>query len=637
MSSYQRNEPPFRKLGNLSMSWLTVLWSMSASVALTFALLHMFIWAKGIRPRANLSFALAAIAAAVFAGMELMIMQSASIEKMAMLLRWVRLPALILWLGIVGFVRFYFHAGRLWLAWTGLGLRVLSFILNFTTGQNLFFKEITSLRQVTILGGETIFLPVGQINPWYVFGPLSLLTLAAFVLDAAITLWRRGSPVDRRRAILFSTSIIFFLLATVVHSVLINIGAIDWPYMVSFSFMPILLAMSYELSCELLYSAQITEQLRASEAELSINKQRIKLAMEAANLRIWDWDIMRDEVWNMGRNSTLYGLDVSQKVSSSDMLGLIYEEDRERVLLAAKQAMAGNGKYESEYRVKMPDGEFCWFSSRGCVEFNDSKQPVRISGVTIDITRRKQAELEAQQHRNELTHLSRVTLLGELSGSLAHELNQPLAAILSNAQAAQRFLASDLADLDEVRTILNDIVAENRRAGDIIQRLRLLLKKGDIQHAPLDPNKLVSDVLQLLNGDLSNHNIRVHIDLAPSLPVVIGDRIQLQQVLLNLIMNASEAMFLAGKKNCRLIIRAAQRGDHHVQLSVVDQGPGIPPENLDNIFKPFFSTKSHGMGLGLTICRTIIAAHGGQLWGTNTPPAGATFYFTLPIHVQETA
>ncbi len=170
------------------MNWITVLWPMLASASLTFALLHLFIWARGIKPWANLSFAIAAVAVAIITGMELMTMQATSIEQMAAILRWIQLPILVLWLAILCFVRFYFAAGHSWLAWTGIGLRVLALILSFTTGQNLFFDEITGLKHIALFGGETISIAQGTLNPWYAAGLLSDCVLVTFVLDAAFSM-----------------------------------------------------------------------------------------------------------------------------------------------------------------------------------------------------------------------------------------------------------------------------------------------------------------------------------------------------------------------------------------------------------------------------------------------------------------
>jgi len=213
---------------------------------------------------------------------------------------------------------------------------------------------------------------------------------------------------------------------------------------------------------------------------------------------------------------------------------------------------------------------------------------------------------------------------------MAHELNQPLTAILSNAQAAQRFLADGQTDLDEVRDILADIVAEAKRAGEVIRRLRLLLKKGEVQYQPLSVNEVVLEVLRVVRSDLVNQNVTVQTELAPDLPFVHGDRVQLQQVLLNLVMNACEAMTDAETDTRQLTIGTGQSEDGAVQVSVADQGPGIASERLEQIFESFYTTKPQGMGLGLAVCRTIITALKGRLWAANNPQGGATLSFTLP-------
>ena len=253
------------------------------------------------------------------------------------------------------------------------------------------------------------------------------------------------------------------------------------------------------------------------------------------------------------------------------------------------------------------------------------------STIARDITARKKAEVEELQHRTELAHLSRVTMLGELSGSLAHELNQPLTAILSNAQAAKRFLEHDSVDLDEVRDILTDIVDQDIRAGEVIHRLRLLLKKGEVDQQPLDVNNTVQEVLKLIHGDLVNQSVTMHTQLAPALPTVKGDRVQLQQVLLNLVMNASDAMNKNSSTDRQMTVCMGLSDGEGVRFSVSDCGSGIAPDEFEQVFEPFFTTKPHGLGLGLSVCRTIISAHGGKLWAANNPERGMTFHFTVPV------
>jgi len=288
-----------------------------------------------------------------------------------------------------------------------------------------------------------------------------------------------------------------------------------------------------------------------------------------------------------------------------------------------------------EYRLRRADGEYRWLLDHGTPRYLSGGGFVGYIGSCVDITDRKQGELDSARQRNELAHLSRVTMLSELSGSLAHELNQPLAAILSNAQAAQRFLAGGNADLDEVREILKDIVSEDKRAGEIIHRLRLLLKKGEVQRQPLAMNELAGEVLQLIHSDLVNYGVTVGAEFAPELPVVHGDRVQLQQVLLNLVMNACNAMAAdplkpSAPSDRQLVLRTEVADGAWVRVTASDRGRGIPPQDLERIFEPFFTTRPEGMGLGLTICRTIITAHGGKLWAANNADRGASVSFILP-------
>ena len=333
--------------------------------------------------------------------------------------------------------------------------------------------------------------------------------------------------------------------------------------------------------------------------------------------------------------------------------------DRWEVLVGVSRAEA-IGKTTSELHVYVNDNDrrtfFDLLSAHGAVrdleaDIRDragrihhvvlSADIVTIGGVpciitiTRDVTEQKRAEREAREQRQQITHLTRVAMLGELSGALAHELNQPLTAILSNAQAAQHLLGASRLDTGELREILHDIATEDRRAGEIIRRLHALFKNEETHFQPLDVNDLVSDVLQLARGDLVARGIDAVTHLAPALPPVRGDRVQLQQVLLNLAVNACEAMSAGDPPGHALTIRTHAVADGGAQISVSDDGPGIPAASLDKLFQPFFTTKRQGLGLGLSISRSIVSAHGGRLWAENNPGRGATFHVVLPTLAGE--
>jgi PAS domain S-box-containing protein len=251
--------------------------------------------------------------------------------------------------------------------------------------------------------------------------------------------------------------------------------------------------------------------------------------------------------------------------------------------------------------------------------------------LATDVTERKHREAELQRHREELAHVSRLTTMGELTASLAHELNQPLTAILSNAQAARRFLEHDAVDIEEVKEILDDIIGDDRRAGQVIRRLRGFLKRGEFYLKKWDINEVIQEVVTLVHSDAVIRNVSVHLDIQEELPHVLGDRIQIQQVLLNLIINGLDAMVDVHPESRNIIVKTEYAVKNSVTVSVGDSGTGIQPDQMQQIFEPFHTTKADGMGMGLSINRSIIQAHHGELWAENNQNQGATFFFTLPI------
>jgi two-component system, LuxR family, sensor kinase FixL len=250
----------------------------------------------------------------------------------------------------------------------------------------------------------------------------------------------------------------------------------------------------------------------------------------------------------------------------------------------------------------------------------------------IGDSRRKRAEAEPLKQQQQITHLTRVAILGELSGALAHELQQPLTAILSNAQAAQLFTAEPEFNVEQLRGILEDIVRDDERAGQIIARMRSLLMRGEIQIQRVEMGDLLRDVLVLAHSTLKERNVQVDSHIDESVSAVLGDSVELQQVLLNLILNACESMSAntAADRRIEIVVaRDAEAGT--VRTSVLDSGKGIEDNQLERIFDPFFTTKENGLGLGLAVCRSILVAHKGRLWATNRPDRGAAFHFTLPV------
>jgi two-component system, LuxR family, sensor kinase FixL len=848
------------------MSWVTIIWAMVASACLTLALVYVLVWWRRREARANLLFALTAVATAVFAGCELWMMRAETPGAFGMAVRWAHLPVWVLILSFVGFVRLYLRAGRLWLAWTICGVRTLSLILNFVCTPNLNYREITALRHVSFLG-DTVVVAEGVPNPWMLIGQLSLLLLLIFVADAAITVWRRG---DRRQALSVGGSIVFFIAAATGQAILTLWGIIHAPIIASLFFMAIVAAMSYELSQDLFRAAQLSDDLRDSE-------ERMSLAAEAANLGMWVWDVVSDEVWMTNKVRALFGFAPDTRLDRAALIACVHPEDRAARDSAIRHALETKGEYSIEYRVLLPDGTLRWIGARGhcmkvgetkgirllgismdvtaqkqaedalresearfhtmadtapvmiwmsgtdklctffnkgwldftgrpleqelgngwaegvhredfdrcfevyvnsfdarqpftmeyrmrrsdgeyrwvldigtprfasngtflgyigsCIDLTERKQaqerfrlvveaspngivlvnaqghivlvnacveklfgyereelieqnvellvpdrfrgehpahradfhavpsaramgagrelfarrkdgtefPVEIGispiqspegtlvlSVIVDISARRQAEAEALQHREEIAYLSRVAIMGEMAGSLAHELNQPLGAIVINVGAALRLLARDRLSGEQLRELLQDIAADGRRASEVIQTIKGMGRKEEGAKRLLDLNDVIAEVLRLMRSDALAHDCTVLTELHPALPKVEANLVQLQEVFLNLIVNAFEASKGVPRVQRRVIIRTERDGDGAVRACVRDFGTGLPADKPERVFDQFFSTKREGMGIGLFISRSIAVAHGGTLYAENAEGGGAQFWLRLP-------
>jgi len=365
----------------------------------------------------------------------------------------------------------------------------------------------------------------------------------------------------------------------------------------------------------------------AAERALRSSEQRFSKAFHSSPdaiviVRQKDYRFVEvNEKWE-----AMFGYSRAQVIGrSGEELGLsVYEEQREW----ARAHLADPGpKSEIELEARTRSGDTLQVLLRSD-SLEMAGEPCYIISLR-DVSARKRAESAAEEQRRELAHLSRVASLGELSGALAHELNQPLAAILANVRAAQRLTRESGPELKELRDILEDIAVDDRRAGEVIGRLRALLKKGEARMSEVHLNAMVAEVTGLLHSDLIRRRVSIRTDLAPSLPLVLGERVELQQVLLNLVANACDAMMGKPADQRLVIIRSSSTPDGLVHLSVADQGDGIPHGRLEQIFDAFFTTKEHGLGLGLAICRSIATAHRGRLWAENGPSGGAIFHLAL--------
>ena len=366
---------------------------------------------------------------------------------------------------------------------------------------------------------------------------------------------------------------------------------------------------------------RVEEALRRSESYLAE-------AQKLTHTGSWAWGVPGREALHLSEEwFRIYGFVPEEGLSAWEKrLQRMHPEDRDKWQRAIARAIVEKSDYEVELRILLPDGTVKHIHTIGHPVLNGSGDVVQFVGTSMDISASKRAE-EAQA---DLAHVSRVTTMGELTASLAHEVKQPIAASLTNAKTCLRWLAGDTPNIEEARAAAMRIVQDQTRAGEIVSRIRLLFKKGTPERGPVNVNEVVREMIVLLRGETTRYSISVRTELAADLPQVMGDRVQLQQVLMNLMINGIDAMKdVDGARE--LSIKSERGEDEQVLVSVSDTGVGLPAEQAEQIFHAFFTTKPHGTGMGLRISRSIIESHGGRLWAADNSTRGASFYFNLPI------
>jgi PAS domain S-box-containing protein len=383
------------------------------------------------------------------------------------------------------------------------------------------------------------------------------------------------------------------------------------------------------LAVPMLLLGAATEETRDAIQVAQTNEELMALSAVSADSCLWQYDRKAGRFWMTENGRTMFGLDASDPLTRVSIEQRVHPEDRQVAIDAMRASAATNTLADTEFRITRPDGEVRWIRARGRARQGDREARGRLSGTFADVTERKAAEHDAALRRGELAHLMRVSMMGELSGGIAHELAQPLTAILSNAQAARLLIDSELTDRKQISEILDDIISDDTRAGEVLHRMRGLLKGGETKFETVDLNAIVSFTLQLMHSELINRQVRVSCALDASLPPVTGDSVQLQQVLLNLVMNAADSMNEQAPSR-RIITIRTQALEKEIEISIADLGVGLSPAQEERVFRPFFTTKERGLGLGLSICSSIIKAHSGKLSLVNRPTGGVTATFILP-------
>ena len=592
---------------------------MNAGACLTLAAFYGVVWSKQRTNRSYLLFSCSAVAAAVISAFELRMLAATTVEQYQLLVRWIHVPVWVLTLSFVAFVRLYLCAGRPWLAWSIYVLRTLVLILNFIFPVSINFNRITGIHQFSWCG-EIISVPVGSPNPWGLISQLTLVLLLIFSIDATITVWRRG---DRRRALLIGGSMVFGVILAW-HVPMVIWGVIKTPFFLAFTYTGVVAAMGYELSRDMAHAARLTRELEVSE-------KRFNLAADSANLGMWEWDLEKDEIWVSPTRRAQLGFPASGRITFEELISRWHDADRDKVRQAVNEALQKGKDYRAEFRFVAADGSIRWVSARGRVQLDEQRRPKRLTGISLDITARKEAEALAQQQRGELERL-RQQKTAFLEREVAERARLERDVIESCAREERR-IAYDLHDgvgqqivgialsakllAEQLRP---DRPAEADKASAIVRLANEAARQTRLTARSLEGADGMGDLKTALESLATNvsENCRVRSTVKADgafLPVSAPVAAQLYRIAQEAVRNAVEH----GAARVVLIQLTFRHRD--MLLTVQDDGGG-------------FNTKANGHGMGLRIMRYRAQCIGGSCEVHTDPGKGTTVYCRVPLEQQ---
>ena len=583
------------------------------------AAIYFVVWCKQRGSWMYLAFSCSAVAVAALTAFELTQLRAHTVEQYSAVLRWTQFPVWMLVVSLVIFVRLYFHAGRPWLAWSVCGLRTLALILNFILMPNLSYREITSLRRVGWWGGETVSVPIGVTNPWILVAQLSSLLLIVFFVDATITVWRR----DKRKRGLGLVLSIFSLIA-VGQALLVVWGIIQVPFLACFAILGLLAAMGYELSRDMARAARLARELEVSE-------KRFNLAADSANLGMWEWDLEKDEIWVSPTRRAQLGFPPTGRITFEELISRWHEGDRDKVRQAVNDAIQQGKDYQAEFRFVRGDGSMQWVCARGRVQVDEKGDPKRLTGISLDITARKEAEVLAQQQRGELERLTqqktaflerevaeRARLEREVIESCAREqrriaydlhdgVGQQLVGIALSAKLLEEQLRADRPfEADKASAIVRLANEATRQARLTARSLEGADDVGDLKTALESLAMNISESCRVRSTVKAN---------GASRPVSAPVAAQLYRIAQEAARNAVE------HGAAREVLIQLTFGHRDMLLTVQDDGEG-------------FNTKTNGHGMGLRIMRYRAQCIGGSCEVQTGEGKGTTVRCRVPLEAQ---
>ena len=600
------------------MNFVAVIWSMNAGACLTLAAFYGAVWSKQRANRAYLLFSCSAVAAAVISAFELRMMNATTVEQYQLLMRWIHVPVWVLTLSFVAFVRLYLHAGRPWLAWSIYVLRTVVLILNFVFPVS-DFNRITGIHHFS-WAGDTISVPVGIPNPWGLLSQISLLLLLIFSIEATITVWRRG---DRRRALLVGGSMVFGAILAW-HVPMVIWGIIETPFFLAFTYTGVVAAMGYELSRDMARAARLTR-------ELEISEKRFNLAADSANLGMWEWDLEKDEIWVSPTRRAQLGFPPTGRITFEELISRWHEGDRDKVRQAVNDAIQQGKDYQAEFRFVRGDGSMQWVCARGRVQVDEKGDPKRLTGISLDVTARKEAEVLAQQQRGELERLrqqktaflerevaERARLEREVIESCAREqrriaydlhdgVGQQLVGIALSAKLLEEQLRADRPfEADKASAIVRLANEATRQARLTARSLEGADDVGDLKTALESLAMNISESCRVRSTVKAN---------GASRPVSAPVAAQLYRIAQEAARNAVE------HGAAREVLIQLKFGHRDMLLTVQDDGEG-------------FNTKTNGHGMGLRIMRYRAQCIGGSCEVQTGEGKGTTVRCRVPLEAQ---
>jgi PAS domain S-box-containing protein len=600
------------------MSWVTVIWSMNAGACLTLAAFYGTVWRKQRQNRVYLLFSFSAVAAAALFTFEICMMNARTVEEYQLLVRWIHVPMWVLTLSFVAFVRLHLGVGRAWLAWSIYTLQTLTLIFNFSFPLGIDFKMITDIRHFP-WAGEMVSVPIGVPNPWGLLSQLNLVLLLVFSVDA-ITVWQHG---DRRRALLIGGSMIFGAILAC-HVPLVIWGIIEVPFFLGFTYTAIIAVMAYELSSDMARAARLTH-------ELEISEKRFNVAADSTDLGIWEWDLEKDEIWVTPTRRAQLGFPTSGKITFEDLISRWHADDRDKVRQTVNDAIQTGKDYQADFRVVRVDGSVQWVCARGRVQVDAHGKPKRLTGITLDITGRKEAELLAQQQRGELERLTRQkTALLEREVAERARLEREM---IESCARERRRIAYDLHDgvgqqvvgIALSAKLLEEQLrpgrpAEAEKASAIVRLANEAARQTRLTARSLEGADGVGDLKAALESLAMNisQNCRVRSMVkanGASLPVRAPVAAQLYRIAQEAVRNALE------HGAAREVLIQLTLGHQDMLLTVQDDGEG-------------FDTKTNGHGMGLRIMRHRAQCIGGSCEVQTGPGKGTTVCCRVPLEAE---